>query len=599
MAKKKQNEDQNVVKKVEPIVTDTGDSDATPRSSGRIGVRGTVSNVLGGMFQSVKNGFSDLKSNFFGLKSVGRVVGSGFEKVGNFLHIPKAAAGVLLVGTVTLGGGAGLLAYLDTVQLDFILRQDGIIEEDCVEEVENMKVSGSDIGDTSGLMREYAEKAWAVGKAIGMTDEQCAGMLGNMQQECSMDPTTIEAIYDEPFNINGPRKSAAASDLCAYCTTTLRQAYINTGYGINAWTTSQGCTMAYAPKTDPDAHNLLSQWYEGTDGHFFPGIGLFGFTGIEGNALVNYAAAGSKDWWDFDLQMAFIIDTTGGYSRASWVESWVASGGPSSPEEAATEWNLNFEGNSGDIEGNHRRMYARNWYNEFRGTSGDSAYAASIIALADSIQGGALNTSVAEAQDECAEATPSYDNSNLAKAAVAYAYETTDEGRGNNGTELYQAVHDAVLAPGDTYYMSCDRGVACAVRWSGADDNFEYQGTSSQDVYLASHPEKWEFVGRWNGSDVTFDELQPGDILITTAARRGGSNGHIVMFVGNETVQAKYPGATGNTVSASLNTRSPGCEAIGDGWSVGEGYYVYRNIQPEENPQYIDCVAGMDLDDGT
>lgn len=599
MAKKKQNEDQNVVKKVEPIVTDTGDSDATPRSSGRTGVRGTVSNVLGGMFQSVKNGFSDLKSNFFGLKSVGRVVGSGFEKVGNFLHIPKAAAGVLLVGTVTLGGGAGLLAYLDTVQLDFILRQDGIIEEDCVEEVENMKVSGSDIGDTSGLMREYAEKAWAVGKAIGMTDEQCAGMLGNMQQEASMDPTSIEAIYDEPFNIEGPKKSAAASDLCAYCTTTLRQAYINTGYGINAWTTSQGCTMAYAPKTDPDAHNLLSQWYEGTDGHFFPGIGLFGFTGIEGNALVNYAAAGSKDWWDFDLQMAFIIDTTGGYSRASWVESWVASGGPSSPEEAATEWNLNFEGNSGDIEGNHRRMYARNWYNEFRGTSGDSAYAASIIALADSIQGGALNTSVAEAQDECAEATPSYDNSNLAKAAVAYAYETTDEGRGNNGTELYQAVHDAVLAPGDTYYMSCDRGVACAVRWSGADDNFEYQGTSSQDVYLASHPEKWEFVGRWNGSDVTFDELQPGDILITTAARRGGSNGHIVMFVGNETVQAKYPGATGNTVSASLNTRSPGCEAIGDGWSVGEGYYVYRNIQPEENPQYIDCVAGMDLDDGT
>lgn len=598
MAKKKQNEDQNVVKKVEPIVTDTGDSDAIPRSSGRTGVRGTVSNVLGGMFQSVKNGFSDLKSNFFGLKSVGRVVGSGFEKVGNFLHIPKAAAGVLLVGTVTLGGGAGLLAYLDTVQLDFILRQDGIIEEDCVEEVENMKVSGSDIGDTSGLMREYAEKAWAVGKAIGMTDEQCAGMLGNMQQECSMDPTTIEAIYDEPFNINGPRKSAAASDLCAYCTTTLRQAYINSGWGINAWTTSQGCTMAYASNSGGE-YNIASQWYEGTDGHFFPGIGLFGFTGVEGNALVNYAEAGSKDWWDFDLQMAFIIDTTGGYSRATWVESWVASGGPSSPEEAATEWNINFEGNSGDTHGDIRRQNARNWYNELHGTSGDTAYAASIIALADSIQGGALNTSVAQAEDECAEAMPSYDNSNLAKAAVAYAYETTDEGRGNNGTELYQAVHDAVLAPGDTYYMSCDRGVACAVRWSGADDNFEYQGTSSQDVYLASHPEKWEFVGRWNGSDVTFDELQPGDILITTAARRGGSNGHIVMFVGNENVQAKYPGATGNTVSASLNTRSPGCEAIGDGWSVGEGYYVYRNIQPEENPQYIDCVAGMDLDDGT
>lgn len=593
----KKDDDIGVVKKVEPINVETGESNVPPRSSGNTGIRGTVSNIFGSMFRALKNGFSDLKSNMFGLKSVGHVFGSGFEKFGNFLHISKLASGVIIVSTIVLGGSAGVFAYLDATQLDFILRQEAIIEEDCVEEVESMKVSGSEIGDTSGLMREYAEKAWAVGKAIGMTDEQCAGMLGNMQEECSMDPTTIEAIYDEPFNIEGPRKSAAVSDLCAYCTTSMRQAYINSGWGINGWTTSAGCTMAAASNTG-GSYNIASQWYEGTDGHFFPGIGLFGFTGVEGNALVSYAEAGSKDWWDFDLQMAFIIDTTGGYSRAAWVESWVASGGPSTPEEAATAWNLNFEGNSGDTRGDERRTYARNWYNELHGTSGDAAYAASIIALADSIQGGALNTSVAEAEDECLEAEPSYDNSDLAKAAVAYAYETTAEGRGNNGTELYQTLHRTIW-PNDGIFMSCDRGVSTAVRWSGADDEFPIGITDTQDLYMTSHPDIWEFVGRWDGSDVTFDDLQPGDILVTTAARRGNSNGHIVMYVGNETVQEKYPGATGNTVSASLGTRSPGCEAIGDGWSVGEGYYVYRNIQPEENPQYVDCVAGMDLDDGS
>ena len=49
------------------------------------------------------------------------------------------------------------------------------------------------------------------------------------------------------------------------------------------------------------------------------------------------------------------------------------------------------------------------------------------------------------------------------------------------------------------------------------------------------------------------------------------------MYVGNEAIQQKYPGASGEFVSASYETRSPGCGSE-ISYYLGDGYHVYRYV---------------------
>ena len=161
----------------------------------------------------------------------------------------------------------------------------------------------------------------------------------------------------------------------------------------------------------------------------------------------------------------------------------------------------------------------------------------------------------------------------LAAAMVAYAWPTREASVGNDGTQLYQAVHDAMY-PGDHLYQSCDRGVSAAVVWSGADDNFPIGNTTTQDEYMSTHPDLWLDMGLY---DSFTDELQPGDIFCTTRERRGANHGHIFMFVGNEEVQKKYPGNSGDMAHASYMERSVGIQQMGN-YGHNEGYKVYRYI---------------------
>lgn len=578
------------VQSVNPLGNDTSDNikPATKGSGPVAMLRNGISSLGSGLGDALKSGTSSL----FGLKAVANFAKNGVNGIAHATNMSSKVVTGVLVTTLALGTGTGAMAVANYQANNLLVKQEDS-EDDCAENVDSKSVAVN--GGPTGNAEEYAAKAWAIAKAFGLSDEQAAGMLGNMQEESGMDPTTIEGIYNEPFNIAGAQKAACVSNLpeslCNYTRTTLRQKYIDSGFAIQSWTTSAGCTMAGA---SGGGTRINSRAYEGTDGHFFPGIGLFGFTGPEGNALFDYATStnGQYNWYDFDLQMAFIFDTTGGYSRASWAESW-KNQTVSSASEAAVQWNINFEGNASNFKGAERAENAVYWYNKFKGTLGDTAYAQSIIALANTIQGGAQSASYKQAADNCADATViSADNSDLARAAVSYAYETTDEGRGNNGTELYRYVHDAVY-PSDTYYQSCDRGVATAVRWSGYDDNFPSGNTDVQDAYLSSSP-NWEFIGEFTGN---IDVLQPGDILITTSARRGGTNGHIVLYVSNEIVKEKFPNSNASFVSASFGERSPGCETWATGKFVNEGYYIYRNVQKSNPSNYTNVADGVSLND--
>ena len=187
-----------------------------------------------------------------------------------------------------------------------------------------------------------------------------------------------------------------------------------------------------------------------------------------------------------------------------------------------------------------------------------------------------------------------YSVKDAAMAACIIAWPTIADSRDNNGTAVYQYIHDQVIQ-GDTIYMSCDRSVCTAVRWSGIDDNFPAGDTTVQLEYLTSSP-NWVELD-WNGD---INNLQPGDVLIrkshlfkTGDDMEGDTAHHIVMFIGywmadmngmNGLTEAERTAssdvADGSCIMhGSYGERSPG---IGQFYDDLGRYHAFRCIYPME-----------------
>lgn len=516
---------------------------------------------------------------FNGATGFGKSVAHGMNmitgKVGSALGISKVASSIL-VGVVAFGSiGGAAVAGMNYAYEQKMLKQEYIQQDDCEEDVASaMSIATPPAGDDAAMQYANAQKAWSVFKALGLTDEQAAGAIGNMVGEGGLSPYTMECDFitapNEKWYI-GPIKQGFLADL-------------------NAWTVNQ---------VFPYYTNIsLNHAFYGTSRHgYVAGVGLCGFTGCNYDDLEDWAAGLGTTWHDeakaFEVQMSFIIapGSNGGYGGPGGASDWLANWGSdtsgcSTPAAAAVVFCERFEGIT--MVADAKLQAAEYYYNEFKGSMGDTTYADSILQMAQTSRAGAAGNAVSGEADDCGVEAGVYDNSDLAKAAVAYAYETKDQGRGNDGTELYQALHRAIF-PGDPWFQSCDRGVATAVRWAGADDNFPAGATGQQLTYLNEHSEKWESLG----ASVTLqdaNELQPGDICVC--------DGHIVMYVGNETVKAKFPNADSSSdfVSASLNERSPGC-GHDDFHYDSRPYVTFRLKQYETNSQYTNIIDGQDLND--
>lgn len=94
--------------------------------------------------------------------------------------------------------------------------------------------------------------------------------------------------------------------------------------------------------------------------------------------------------------------------------------------------------------------------------------------------------------------------------------------------------------------VDCGVFVATVMKATGADPNYPSSGTSAQEEYVRSHPEKYEIAESVSSTA----DLLPGDIMIVNLGGGTGASGHTYLFVGlqsNGTDEA----------SASLNTRMP------------------------------------------
>ncbi len=229
----------------------------------------------------------------------------------------------------------------------------------------------------------------------------------------------------------------------------------------------------------------------------------------------------------------------------------------------------------------------------------EEGYASSIHAILDKTQD--HNFSVTKVYDldgdmmNCRKVLLSDTTRTMAEAACTLAWPTNLASRGNNGTPVYQYVHDMVM-PGDTLYQSCDRTVCAAVRWSGVDDDFPIGSTLAIIQYLSSSP-RWTELA-WGGDR---SQLQPGDVLIRKESVADGDTNesdptdehHVIIYVGEylaetigkanaEQFSASEPVAGACIVHGSYGERSPAIDTWYDntGGSPFSQYHAYRCTYP-------------------
>ena len=220
-----------------------------------------------------------------------------------------------------------------------------------------------------------------------------------------------------------------------------------------------------------------------------------------------------------------------------------------------------------------------------------------------------------ENMQKCRRIARQEDDFTLARTAATLAWPTRGASEDNDGTRVYQYIHDCVI-PGDTIYQSCDRTVCTIVRWSGYDDSFPMGATLNIMAYLVGSP-RWAEL-QWNGNP---EELQPGDILIRKDSVATGSDAevegdthHVVMYIGAEAATGYWqmcktpeeltagPPVLDDgghyVVHGSYGERSPGIDVWHDSFSE---YHAFRCIHRQKagNSKYSKYIYDMDADAGS
>lgn len=559
----------------------------------------------------IKNGVSNALKSGMGFKNVGKAISGGVGKVGSALNISTAASGVLIGSVALCSVTAGGIGLYNTGYINKGLKNEAVIEDNCAEEVEAQRQGTESTGDHEAMQKENAWKVWSfVVAGLGGSEYDAAGILGCMTQESGVDPTTVETMYgdEDAFTVESTNKLAALGN--------------NASTGEVDWSqfSKWACSTAFpkyhngdaktctAPNGDTaTAHGLNLSFYCDNDGGNIPdmgfcvGTGLVGFTGPHMRYLVAYADSsnGQYKWFDLELQLAAIFDEDSHTGAAD--KAMAAGTAHTSDINTATINFLKYTsgGNVGAYNDGKRQAHAQKWYNEFHGKAPDTAFAQSILDLADSLGTGSLNASVKKAEEECAEAEKSADNSSIAEASVAFAWPTKELGEAHTeGTELQQAVADGLIGLGYPFdssikCKSCDYATAQAILWSGSDDDYQFCGAAQCRTYMeGTGAGKWQKLGEY-GSVVSHDDLQPGDVFINPNDSDGAK--HIFIYVSNDIVQKKYPGNTGEYVHASHTDSSAAVRPEGS----YNGYLVYRCVNPDKSDKCTGIVEGMNCKDGT
>ena len=244
------------------------------------------------------------------------------------------------------------------------------------------RVSDGDFGsgDIEQTMDNNACHIYQAFHEYGLTDEQIAGMLSNLQAENGIDPTAVEGIYDEPYSMDGPRKSQIAS---------------GGEQGLSTWTRKL-LTDVYHATYDPatntmgpgivDGMKVNSSFYgpSGSNGFFYCGIGMGSWTGADNvRRVLEKAKSVNKNWWELDYQIAALIALPGCGEPTNEIYPRYKEECANASAWECAEWFLtNWERSPGVRVEEHCR-HADSWLKRIRAWKANPAYGRAAIRLAN------------------------------------------------------------------------------------------------------------------------------------------------------------------------------------------------------------------------
>lgn len=548
-------------------------------------VKDKIKNTVSSFRNKIRNGTKKLARE--GIHAVGQAAANGIKSLWQLiLAHPVVSLVIILIAlflyqTMKKDDDTGLLQDDNILQENpMYTNLDGMSDDDVVVILMGDCVDQQydSMGELDVDKEESARFIYSVFHSAGFNNASIAGMLANIDIESGLDPSALEGIFNE-YGFLGSRKAEALLSLTNYTENVLFPKYAAAGLSIN--------------RKGYEAINSEGKKV------YYCGMGLTQWTGPNGFNLLTAAETLHMDWYNMEFQLAYMLSDC--MYRPDFFAEWVedqetgTSSDPGSWTEAARRSAIKFaheyEGNTSNDE--ERSDAAEAWFEIIGGWNDeqmDETYADSIASLATELGGLIEFVDIENAQYRCLSGNV-FDNSSLAAAAVSFAWPTRSQSY-NNGTNLYQVVHDSIF-PTDYIYKACDRTVASAVRWSGSDDTYPRGSTADQLRYLESSS-KWEKVGA--ASSLSMDDLQPGDVFIL--------NGHTFMYVGTSAVQAAYTGeadANSDSVSGSLNERSPACDPSttsimnrnGQDWNERGVYNVYRCVNPDNSSTYSSIGSGV------
>lgn len=325
---------------------------------------------------------------------------------------------------------------------------------------------------------------------------------------------------------------------------------------------------------------------------------------VKNAGLYNYAKSRGKPWYDIEIQLQYYLDEEEGDVKAEWMIDWSVGREPDATDAAKiflAVWEMSVVNKTdGALEAaetlpaamvESHSANAADWVDQCATWLASRDYSRS---MSESIVQAAKATSDrgtdrAEEVGYCA--SPSHGNTDIAHAAALIAWDNHEDAKITPGTQVFVCVRNNVFDTSDsayhsnkgTYpaqkyvYQSCDVTAATAVRWGGGDDDYPGYACSNQLQYLMSHQDKW--------MQVTYDSIQPGDIMI----RSDAAVGHTRVYVGKEVIEEVWPELKGQgyvIVEGSLNEHSPWMSKENPGYD--STFKVFRNIQPESDSKWKD-----------
>lgn len=566
--------------------------------------------------QKVKDGARKLAKQ--GIKALGRAIVEGVKAAAGFVATHPIASAIIFIILLliiakleidmddgnSMDGQQGDEILLDSpvyVNLDGMSDDDivVILMDDCIEQQYDIM---NDMVDTE--KEEKAKSIYSVFHSYGFNNVSIAGILANLDKESGLDASAIEGIFSE-YGVLGTRKAAALLSLSNYTENTLFPSYKSSGTSFSR-----------------DGYRTTN-----ADGDlvYYCGIGLAQWTAGNAKMLLTAAENLKMDWYSMDFQLGYMISDA--IYRPGFFAEWVDdqeddysfdindynlsdyasqadydkaveegkkaayTAALENAKESAVHFAHGYEGNTAHDD--ERKAAAAVWYEiifEWGDDDTDSDYSESIVGLATELGTIIEFKEIEEAQYRCLSGNV-FDNSSLAAAAISLAWPTREQSF-NNGTNLYQTVHDTIF-PKDYIYKACDRTVATAVQWSGADVQFPRGSTADQIRYMETSS-KWMRLGP--AGSLSMDDLQPGDVFII--------NGHTFIYVSESAIQSAYAGEAkmgSDSVSGSLNERSPGCDSSttsimnrgGEDWEGRGMYSVYRCTDPDNSSKWKGIGSGM------